>query len=332
MMSEPRNRTARLRIVTLLQSILILVLLAALLYVLLFRAGRKESVPVSLEAEETTEAADIPVPTEIMETEVYYDLNGKKILLRDSAYGEIWIPVLESVPACSYDLEQVVTRNSKTYYLEDDTITSRFGVDVSAYQNTIDWGTAHASGVDFAIIRAGYRGYGSGVLVEDERYHENMEGALNAGVDVGVYFFSQAISVEEAIEEAEMVIDLLEGYDITYPVVYDWEIITTDSARTDSVSVETLTDCTIAFCDTIAAAGYTPMVYQNKRTSLLKLDLQELTDYDFWLAEYNDEATYYYHYDMWQYSSEGSVPGITGAVDLNICFKDYTGVHDNEAP
>ncbi len=312
--------TTRVRILLLVQSLVIAALVIALLCVIFRREPDRDSLPAVLEV---TDAPDAPDEAPALPTEEDIDKNGR-ILLRDSAYGEIWIPVLQSVPACAYDLDQVVSRNGRNFYLEDRAITSRFGVDVSAYQNAIDWETAHASGVEFAIIRAGFRGYGSGELTVDERFHENMEGALRAGVDVGVYFFSQAISAEEAIEEAEMVLEMVKGYDLTYPIVYDWEVITTDSARTDAMSVAMLTDCTVAFCETIEAAGYTPMVYQNKRTSLLKLDLQEVTGYDFWLAEYNEEATFYYHYDMWQYSSTGRVPGIEGDVDLNICFKDYT--------
>ena len=174
------------------------------------------------------------------------------------------------------------------------------------------------------MIRLGYRGYGSGEAGLDENYAENIQGAREAGIDAGVYFFSQAITVEEAVEEANLVIESLKGLDINYPVVYDWEIIYDDTARTDNVSVDVLTDCCVAFCETIRNAGYTPMIYQNKRTTIFKLDLNRLTDYDFWLAEYGSEPTYYYDFDMWQYTSTGSVPGIDGDVDLNISFKDYS--------
>ena len=129
---------------------------------------------------------------------------------------------------------------------------------------------------------------------------------------------------EEAVEEAQLVIDNLKNLDITYPVVYDWEIIYDDTARTDDVPVDILTDSCIAFCESVKEAGYTPMIYQNKKTTMFKLDLNRLTDYDFWLAEYNSEPTYYYDFTMWQYTSTGSVPGIEGDVDLNICFKDYS--------
>ena len=238
--------------------------------------------------------------------------------------GEMWLPVLADVPACERDPAQYTTRNGLVYYLDETQhITSVLGVDVSSYQGEIDWQTVKAAGIDFAIIRCGYRGYGSGELVRDEMFDHNMQGALDAGLDVGVYFYSQAVNAEEAVEEAQMTLSLIDGYDLTYPVVYDWEVVTTDAARTDGISVDALTDCTVAFCEAVKAAGQTPMVYQNKRTSLLKLDLPALTDYDFWLAEYNDRATYYYDYRIWQYCSDGSVPGIPGQVDLNICFQPY---------
>lgn len=253
----------------------------------------------------------------------YYELSGKKVLMSDSTIGEMWIPALESVPAFSRSKEQIISRNGRKYYVEGQDITSRLGVDVSIHQNEIDWEQVAKSGIDFAMIRLGYRGYGTGEALIDDNYMQNMTGAANAGLDTGVYFFSQAITVDEAIEEALMVIDNLEGLDVTYPVVYDWEIIYGDDARTDNVSVDMLTDCCIAFCETIKEAGYTPMIYQNKRTSMFKLDLARLQDYDFWLAEYNSEPSYYYDFAMWQYTSTGSVPGIEGDVDINICFKDY---------
>ncbi len=256
--------------------------------------------------------------------ENYYELSGKKILLEDGTYGEIWIPVLENVPAFSKEIDRIKTRNGRKYYLDGSDITSLLGVDVSVHQENIDWQKVKESGIDFAMIRLGYRGYGSGEAGLDENYAENIQGAREAGIDAGVYFFSQAITVEEAVEEANLVIESLKGLDINYPVVYDWEIIYDDTARTDNVSVDVLTDCCVAFCETIRNAGYTPMIYQNKRTTIFKLDLNRLTDYDFWLAEYGSEPTYYYDFDMWQYTSTGSVPGIDGDVDLNISFKDYS--------
>jgi len=257
-------------------------------------------------------------------SEEYYSFDGKKILLSDSTYGEIYLPVYQNVPACTHDINSLVTRNGYTFYKENDIITSHFGIDVSEHQQEIDWKKVKESGVEFAIIRVGNRTYGGGEINLDKRFRENIENATANDIKVGVYFFSQATNTDEAKEEADAVINALKGYDITYPVVYDWEIIYDDKARTDNVPVDVLTDCCIEFCDKIKSAGYTPMIYQNKRTTLFKLDLPRLQDYDFWLAEYNDGATYYYDYDMWQYSCKGSIPGISTDVDLNLSFKDYS--------
>ena len=246
-----------------------------------------------------------------------------KIYMEMAGIGQMWLPVLDGVPACERDLSQQVTRNGQVYYLDQNQITSHLGVDVSAYQGDIDWETVKASGVDFAFVRCAYRGYGTGELLYDEYFDQNVRGALDAGLGVGVYCFSQAISVEEAIEEADMTLSMLDGYDITYPVVFDWEVVSAEDARTENISVETLTDCAVAFCERVKAAGYQPMVYQSKRVSLLKYELPALTGYDFWLAEYADKPSYYYDYEIWQYCSDGTVPGINGEVDMNICYKNY---------
>lgn len=253
----------------------------------------------------------------------YYKLSGKKILLEEGGYGEIMIPVVESVPAFSKKIEQIKSRNGRKYYVEDSQITSLLGVDVSVHQKDIDWEKVKKAGIDFAMIRLGYRGYGTGEAGLDEKYIENVNGARAAGLDAGVYFFSQAVNAKEAVEEANLVLDSIKDLDVNYPIVFDWELIGDDDARTDNISVDVLTDCCVAFCETIKSAGYTPMIYQNKRTSIFKLDLNRLKEYEFWLAEYNEEPSYYYDFSMWQYTSSGKVPGIEGRVDMNIAFKDY---------
>ncbi len=228
------------------------------------------------------------------------------------------------VPPCRYDLSLLQCEEQVFRYSEDGVVTSRFGIDVSSHQPGIDWEAVRAAGVEFVFVRAGFRGYETGKLVQDECFDQNMQGALDAGLDVGVYFYSQAVTPAEALEEAELTLSMMEGYDITYPVVFDWEIIThADYARTSNVSMSNLTDCTIAFCEAIRNAGYEPMFYQNKETALTKLDLELLTDYGFWLAEYEALPSYPHHFDIWQYTAKGTVPGIEGTVDLNICFTDY---------
>lgn len=298
----------------------ILIIFLTISVVFLYR-GRDRAVETMGTADTVTDSEE---SVERKVNDNYYKLSGKKILLEDGTYGEIWIPVLENVPAFSKNIDQLKSRNGRKFYVEDSKITSLLGVDVSVHQDNIDWTKVKESGIDFAMVRLGYRGYGTGEAQLDENYAENIQGARDAGLDAGVYFFSQAITAEEAVEEANLVIESLDGLDVNYPVVYDWEIIYDDTARTDNISVDVLTDCCVAFCETIKNAGYTPMIYQNKRTSIFKLDLNRLNDYDFWLAEYNTEPTYYYDFDMWQYTSTGRVPGIEGDVDLNISFKDYS--------
>ena len=171
------------------------------------------------------------------------------------------------------------------------------------------------------MIRIGWRGSEQGILAEDDFVHQNFRGATDAGLQVGGYFFSQAITVEEAIEEAEYALSIIEGYDVQMPIVYDWEYISWDS-RTGNLSPRMLTECTKAFCDTIRAAGYEPMIYFNEDQSHKQMYLEELTDYKFWLAKYDTTLEYPYAIHMWQYTCEGTVPGISGHVDLNLYFPE----------
>lgn len=260
----------------------------------------------------------------IEKEETFYQLDGKKILMQNSVYGEVFMPVFADVPVCSLDMNSLVTRNGYAFYKENEEITSIAGIDVSEHQGDIDWNAVKNAGIEFAIIRVGYRTYGGGEITLDTTFEQNLRNADAAGIKTGVYFFSQAIDPEEAIEEADAVIDAIRPYNISYPVIFDWELITGDSARTDTMTVDNLADACISFCERVKSAGYTPMIYQNKNTTMFKLDLPKLQDYDFWLAEYGDKPTYYYDYQMWQYSSTGKVPGINGEVDMNISFKDYS--------
>ena len=198
----------------------------------------------------------------------------------------------------------------------------RIGIDVSKYQFDVDWQQVADAGIEFAMIRVGFRGYGSGALAEDSYARANLQGALDAGLDVGVYFFSQAISVEEAEEEARYVLDYIVGYDITMPVVFDWEIPSVENPRSQDVDPRTLTDCALAFCKVIEDAGYTPMVYFNTLQARNDLYISELTDYPFWLALYTPRMRFPYKIQMWQYTDSGKIPGIEAYVDLNIWLEE----------
>ena len=225
----------------------------------------------------------------------------------------------DPLPPNDYAPDGFDERNGFKIYSSDGIIGVP-GIDVSAYQPDIDLAEVKASGIEFAMIRVGYRGYGYGRLDLDDCFLKHMQGALDAGLDVGVYFFSQALTPEEAVEEAEYVLTWIEGYDITCPVVFDWEEVDAP-ARTDDMNMVMLTSCAEAFCKTVEEAGYEAAVYFNQAYGYQQFNLVSLREYQFWLAEYADVPTFAYDFQMWQYTNEGTVPGINGPVDLNIYFK-----------
>lgn len=208
------------------------------------------------------------------------------------------------------------------------------GIDVSHHQGVIDWKKVKNDNIDFAIIRAGFRGYGeSGSLNKDTRFDYNIKNAISNNIDVGVYFFSQATTVEEAIEEANYTLNLIKGYKITYPVIIDVEYANeAHSGRADNVSKETRTQIVIAFCERIKEEGYIPMFYSDKWFLTDNLDASKLQNYEYWLAHYTGAtrdnpflkpSNYKGKYSMWQYSAKGQVDGISTNVDLNIGYKQY---------
>lgn len=253
------------------------------------------------------------------------------IILDDSYFGDIWIKAFTDLPRHSYNYDGLELKNGRYTYTENGTQISKTGIDVSYHQGEIDWQRVAADGIDFAIMRVGYRGYETGEINLDDRFHTYINGALDAGLEVGVYFYSQAVTAEEAIEEANFVMEQVQRYDITFPIVYDWEITEAETARTNKTAPYAVTECAAAFCDTIADGGYVPMVYGSLKFALFKLDMSKLKDYGFWYAEYKhgyNEPMYPYDFKIWQYASDGKVDGIEGDVDLNICFDAYYG----EAP
>ncbi len=256
-----------------------------------------------------------------------HSVSNDSYSLSDSNYGPIWMPALEGVAKNEYLNENFIKDELTGYLTYDDGVNKAVaGIDISKYQGDIDWDAVKEAGFEFVMIRCAYRGYVTGALNADESFEENIEGALKAGLDVGVYVFSQAIDVDEALEEAEFVLELIEDYDVTYPVVYDWEVVIDedgDTARTKYITPEQLTANLLVFSERVAIDGYTPMVYCNKKTAVWKYDLSMLDGIDMWYAEYSDTPSYFYNFDMWQYSSKGQVPGIEGNVDLNLSFKNY---------
>ena len=213
-----------------------------------------------------------------------------------------------------------VLDNGFVEYVENGTVVSHKGIDVSKHQGEIDWAQVAADGVEFAFIRVGNRGYGSGAIVDDPQFEANIVGASSNGIKVGVYFFSQAINEEEAREEAQYVLDRIAPYKMTCPVVLDVEKVSDSEARMNKISMEQRTANTITFLEAIEAAGYKSMLYHNMEMGALMLDMTQLEDYEKWFAYYNKEIYYPYEFGVWQYSDKGKVNGIKGDVDLNISF------------
>lgn len=233
-------------------------------------------------------------------------------------YGGHTLPIFPDIPKNTYDTSAFVLQDGIMTYSGSDVEHTRLGIDVSYHQGEIDWQQVAASGVEFAMLRLGYRGYSAGNLLEDLMFEENIQGALDAGLEVGVYIFSQALCEEEALEEAQFVLDRLAPYEITGPVVWDWEVIGSGKGRADDLDSETLGACANLFCQTVAEAGYTPMVYFNSYVGYLKYDLRDIADYPWWFAGYTASPQFRYDFTMWQYTDSGTVPGVRGKVDMNL--------------
>lgn len=233
----------------------------------------------------------------------------------------VWIVPQEGVP--------VNTLSEADFKMDDELgpvytgtqYDTRRGIDVSVYQGDIDWQAVAGSGIDFAIIRAGGTFYVSGDVYADDCFEQNLSGAQAAGLDAGVYFFSQAITPQEAREEAQYVLEMLAGRGLELPVFFDWERIADDpDARTNGLDGTTLTDCAIAFCDEIESAGYKSGVYVYSDTGYYGYELWRLLDYELWSAAPGENPYFYYAHSIWQYSFSGDVPGIDGNCDMNMRF------------
>jgi len=268
-------------------------------------------------AEEDTKVADVDETTEVSEEDYSEDEAFDEWTEED----EDLIAQIESEAAEAERQRALAEKNAGASNI---TQTAEYesahagakGIDVSKHNGNIDWNQVKGAGIGFAMIRCGYRGSSSGVLVVDPMYQTNMNGAIQAGLGVGVYFFSQAVNVQEAVEEASLVIDLLSGYSLSYPVYLDVE---KSNGRGDAISPEERTEICRAFLATVSNAGYTAGIYSNKLWFENRINTASLTDYRIWMAQYVDIPTYTAtRYDMWQYTSKGSVPGVPGNCDMNV--------------
>ena len=217
-----------------------------------------------------------------------------------------------------HNVESDETEHTETWTHTEEAV---LGIDVSKWNKEIDWASVKEAGVEFVIIRCGYRGSKTGALVEDPYFRQNIKGATEAGLDVGIYFFTQALDEKEAVEEASMALSMVEGYQLKYPIFIDTEGA---GGRADSLDVSTRTAVCEAFCETVETAGYTAGVYASRSWFYNKVNDTELSDYVRWLAEYREEPLYAGRYEIWQYTSSGAIEGINGRVDLNLSYMKFS--------
>ena len=272
--------------------------------------------------EKKEEIEEIEETEEAEENDPSKDGKHVEVTLRDGTTE--WVAINPYWKKNTYDFANLVSKNDLLHYYSDGKQISYLGVDLSKYQSKVDFAAIQDEGIDFCMLRVGSRGYETGVIQEDEKFQEFITGAEAVGMPVGLYFFSQAVTEAEAIEEANFVISKIGEHKITYPIAYDMEFIANDNSRIETLTKAEKTDIALAFLTRIEEAGYTGMVYGNKEWLLKRVELHRFEDYDVWLTQEDNIPDYPYVYSMWQYTKQGEVYGIDGYVDLNISFIDYS--------
>ncbi len=239
---------------------------------------------------------------------------------------EEWVMLNPYLKKNTYDFTNLEEKAGLRRYMENGKKISYVGVDLSKQNGDVNFNSMKAAGVDYVMIRLGGRGYSTGQISLDENFKKNIEGAAAAGLDIGVYFYSQAISQEEAIQEVNFVIQNLEPYraNVKYPIAFDMEFVANDTARIDSLTKDEKTNIATSFLESVKAAGYVPMIYGDKEWLIKEIDLARLQSYDVWLVQEQELPDYPYQFTMWQYSTEGVVNGVSGDANLNISFVGYS--------
>ena len=252
--------------------------------------------------------------------------DGKHTLVTNPDGTDEWVLISPYLNKSTYDFTKMEDKAGLKRYVENGKKISYVGTDISKQTGSVNFASLKAAGVDFVMIRLGGRGYSSGQITLDENFKENIEGAIAEGLDIGIYFYSQAISQDEANEEANFVVNNLEPYraHIKYPIAFDMEFVANDEARIDGLSREDRTTIATSFLEGVKAAGYVPMIYGDKEWLIKEVDLAKLQNYDVWLTQEEDIPDYPYQFAMWQYSTKGVLNGIKGDANLNICFIGYS--------
>lgn len=229
-----------------------------------------------------------------------------------------WVDLAEGVPVSALTENDFETGEDGIPVYTGEAYETRLGIDVSFYQGDIDWQKVAEQGVEFAMIRCGYRGSSEGELFVDEKFEQNMQGAIDAGLDVGVYFFSQSMGAIEAAEEALFVLDLIKDYKITMPVAFDWEPL--EDSRAEDIDRDELTASALVFCEMVKDAGYTPCVYLYRYIAYYDYDLSRLADFPLWIGAPGEKLDFYYEAAIWQFSFTSRIDGIDADVDMNLQF------------
>lgn len=235
-----------------------------------------------------------------------------------------WVDLSDDIARNKYDLSKLAYEKSVMNYYEDGKVVSKCGVDLSANQGDVDFDKLKNAGCDFVMIKVGSRGYSSGKIVMDANYQDNLEAAKRAGLDIGVYFCSQAVTKAEARDEADELLGAISGYKIKYPVVFVMENVEGDMARIEALDMADRTQIAKAFLNRVKDAGYKPMIYGDKEWLLTMVDMEALQGYDVWYAQDSDKPDYPYEFTMWQYDSDAKIKGITGDAAMTVSFKDYS--------
>ena len=299
--------------------VILIIFLCSILVVSLHFTSTHKSIAneaTNIEIENNNE-----VSNNVIESNLKNDVEEiKDIKIYDIEEGYLNVPYNPYAKKHTYNWDNL-SKKQKYYKYDDKNYTSKFGIDVSEFQGEINWKKVKNAGVEFAFIRLGYRGYaGKGKLTLDNKFSYNLKQAVDNGISVGIYFFSQAINEKEAKQEAKYVLDYIKNKNITYPICFDLEKIKFDTARTDKLTSEEITNISIAFCEEIENAGYIPMIYGNAKTFTTRMKLEKLDKYKKWYADYQKIPLYPYEFEFWQYSEKGKVDGIDTNVDLNIQF------------
>lgn len=279
-----------------------------------------ESAESSEPVEESSETSEEPEKPDL-EDEMS---DGYRTLITYPDGSEEWVAINSSIPANTYELTNLIRHGNMMKYFVGDKQVSYVGVRISEESDYVDFTDLKKAGVDFCMIRVGARGYSTGQLVVDDNFKDNIKGATDAGLDVGVYFFSQAVSEEEARAEAALVLEQIREYDVDYPIAFDMEYILNDDSRIDELSRNDKTKIARAFLQDIETAGYKPILYGSKAWLIQEINLLKLEGYDVWLGEPGDIPDYPYQFMMWEYSDSAKIDGISGYANMSISFIDYS--------